>query len=97
MNRTKTSTNPYESVAALRKEDDYIIAGLALFGENKEITRSAAILRNEVTGQIRLVDSDCRSDEPINDRERLIELFFTEEARSFSRKPGHWYCTHFIL
>lgn len=89
-------TNPYASVAALRKEDDYILGGLALFGENKKITRSTAILRNKVTGQIRLVDSACRSDVPINDSNQLVELFFTEQPRSFSRKPGHWFCTHYL-
>ena len=89
-------TNPYASVGALRKEDDHIVGGRVLFGKNKKIERSLAVMRSKATGQVRLVDSACRSDVPISSGKQLVELFITDEATSFDRKTGHWFYTHYL-
>ncbi|QNJ25153.1 hypothetical protein SynSYN20_00811 [Synechococcus sp. SYN20] len=53
-------------------------------------------MRSKATGQVRLVDSACRSDVPISSGKQLVELFITDEATSFDRKTGHWFYTHYL-
>ena len=90
------SANPYASVAALRIENDFIRGGRVLFGKNKEVRRSVAVMKSKATGQVRLVDSACRSDVPISSGKQLVELFITDDATSFDRKTGHWFYTHYL-